>query len=121
MPSCPGAPVIESAFGAVGAATIDTKALAGAASLSTTAITGRTTLNLAALNFKYQVDGHESTSSTGLLELRLGGAGTSLHLGTGGYRADVGTIAKTIGGRSDVLGVTRAKLAGEGSHALAGC
>ena len=105
---------------------IDTKALAGAASLSTTAITagaeyaltGRTTLNLAALNFKYQVDGRESTSSTGLLELRLGGAGSSLHLGTGGYRADVGTIAKTIGSRSDVLGVTRAKLAGEGSHKL---
>ena len=67
---------------------IDTKALAGAASLSTTAITagaeyaitGRTTLNLAALNFNHQVDGHESTSSTGLLELRLGGAGSSLHL-----------------------------------------
>ena len=30
----------------------------------------------------------------------------------------MGTIAKTIGGRSDVLKVTRAKLAGEGSHAL---
>ena len=75
-------------------------------------------MNLAALNFKYEVDGRELSSSTGLLELRLGGAGTSLHLGTGGYRADVGTIAKTIGGRSDVLKVTRAKLAGEGSHAL---
>ena len=75
-------------------------------------------MNLAALNFKYRAGGRESTSSTGLLELRLGGAGTSLHLGTGGYRADLGTIAKTIGGRSDVLGVTRAKLAGEGSHAL---
>ena len=110
----------------VAGTSIDTKALAGAASLSTTAITagaeyaitGRTTVNLAALNFKYQADGRESTSSTGLLELRLGGAGSSLHLGTGGYRADLGTIAKTIGGRSDVLGVTRAKLAGEGSHAL---
>ena len=75
-------------------------------------------MNLAALNFKYQAGGRESTSSTGLLELRLGGAGTSLHLGTGGYRADLGTIAKTIGGRSDVLGVARAKLTGEGSHAL---
>ena len=30
----------------------------------------------------------------------------------------MGTIAKTIGGRSDVLGVARAKLTGEGSHAL---
>ena len=110
----------------VAGTSIDTKALAGAASLSTTAITagaeyaitGRTTVNLASLNFKYQADGRESTSSTGLLELRLGGAGTSLHLGTGGYRADLGTIAKTIGGRSDVLGVARAKLTGEGSHAL---
>ena len=110
----------------VAGTSIDTKALAGAASLSTTAITagaeyaitGRTTLNLAALNFKYKANKREWTSSTGLLELRIGGAGTSLHLGTGGHRADVGTIAKTIGGRSDVLGVTRAKLAGEGSHAL---
>ena len=106
----PGASVIDSTFGTFTATAIT----AGAEY----AITGRTTVNLASLNFKYQADGRESTSSTGLLELRLGGAGSSLHLGTGGYRADLGTIAKTIGGRSDVLGVARAKLAGEGSHAL---
>ena len=76
----------------VAGTSIDTKALAGAASLSTTAITAgaeyaitdRTTVNLAALNFKYQADGRESTSSTGLLELRLGWCGNLLAPGNRG-------------------------------------
>ena len=60
-------------------------------------------MNLAPLNFNHQAGRHQWTSRSGLLELRLDGAETSLHLGTGGSRGDMSTIAKTIGGLGDVL------------------
>ena len=96
---------------ALGGAASLTANLAGAA--TEYAFAGQTKLNV--LDLGMFGDGK---LSGGILELGIGDGGSLFEIGQGGYKADIGTIATTMGGLRDVLKVTDAKIAGEGSHAL---
>ena len=56
--------------------------------------------------------------SGGLLQLNLGGGGNLFNIGQGGWSTSIDTIAAAMGGLDEISRVSRAKIAGEGSHAL---
>ena len=100
----------------------NTQALQGAASLTSSlagaateyAFSGQAKLNVLDLS----IFGQQGLSG-GILELGIGDGGSLFEIGQGGYKADIGTIATTMGGLRDVLKVSDAKFAGGGSNQLA--
>ena len=104
----------------------NTGALRGAASLTGNlsgalteyAMSGRTSLNLLNMSMFNLEDAKGGRLSGGLLQLNLGGGGNLFNIGQGGWSTSIDTIAAAMGGLDEIRRVSRAKIAGEGSHAL---
>ena len=104
----------------------NTDALRGAASLTGNlsgalteyAMSGRTSLNLLNMSMFNIESAKGGRLSGGLLQLNLGGGGNLFNIGQGGWSTSIDTIAAAMGGLDEIGRVSRAKIAGEGSHAL---